>query len=380
MRRLSFTRVGLTYGLTRTNIKTFNDASSLLFQQLQFRSIAGPSALDGIVSSTLTPSITYNTVNNPVNPTGGKSYMYQFSLTGGPLGGNVNTITNVFDFKRYKQVNKKRNVLGFHASAAYISGFGGLEIPPYSRFYMGGEQDIRGYDIRSISPVTFIPTTTFQQLQFLDPTTLNAQGSPITRTISVPILTYSISLPGGDLQTYGNFEYRIPIVGPVTAALFVDGGTNGSVQTSALHITSQGLNSLTQQFPTATLPVSQGGAGLTPNLAISPGTNFRFRGSTGIEFVVQLPIIQAPFRIYYAYNINRLHSQLIAPTDFIEPSEISEQLGQNGQPIGLLPRTLPSEVWNLQVKPTLNQFLLNPGRLNYFEPLTTFRFTVSRTF
>ncbi len=381
VRKLSFTRIGLTYGLTRTNIKTFNEASSLLFQQLQFRNIAGPSALEGIVSSTLTPSISYNTVNNPMNPTGGKSYLYQFSLTGGPLGGNVNTITNVFDFKKYKQVNKKRNVLGFHASVAYINGFGGLEIPPYSRFYMGGEQDIRGYDIRSISPVTFIPTTSFQQFSFQDPTTIGASGLPITRTITVPILSYSISLPGGDLQTYGNFEYRIPIVGPVTAALFVDGGTNGIVQTGALHITSEGFQNLTQQFPSATLPLSQGGASLTPNLAISPGTNFRMRGSTGIEFVVQLPIIQAPFRIYYAYNINRLHQQLIAPTDFIEPSEISEQLDPvTHQPIGLLPRTLPPEVWQFQIKPALNQFLLNPGRLNYFEPLTTFRFTVSRTF
>jgi len=264
---------------------------------------------------------------------------------------------------------------------AYINGFGGLEIPPYSRFYMGGEQDIRGYDIRSISPVTFIPTTSFQQFSFQDPTTIGASGLPITRTITVPILSYSISLPGGDLQTYGNFEYRIPIVGPVTAALFLDGGTNGIVQTGALHITSEGFQNLTQQFPSATLPLSQGGAGLTPNLAISPGTNFRMRGSTGIEFVVQLPIIQAPFRIYYAYNINRLHQQLIAPTDFIEPSEISEQLDPvTHQPIGLLPRTLPPEVWQFQIKPALNQFLLNPGRLNYFEPLTTFRFTVSRTF
>jgi len=34
-------------------------------------------------------------------------------------------------------------------------------------------------------------------------------------------------------------------------------------------------------------------------LAIAPHTNFRLRGSAGIEFVVQLPIVQAPFRLYY---------------------------------------------------------------------------------
>ncbi len=49
IKRFSFARFGLSYGLTRTNIQAFNQASSLLFEQLQFRSIAGPSALNGIV-------------------------------------------------------------------------------------------------------------------------------------------------------------------------------------------------------------------------------------------------------------------------------------------------------------------------------------------
>src|SRR5690242_17425866 len=95
VRRLSFMRVGLTYGLTRTDITAFNDASKLLFQSIQYRSFAGPSALNGIVSSTITPTITYNSVDNPVNPTTGKSWLYTMAFTGGPLGGNVNTITNV---------------------------------------------------------------------------------------------------------------------------------------------------------------------------------------------------------------------------------------------------------------------------------------------
>ena len=99
------------------------------------------------------------------------------------------------------------------------------------------------------------------------------------------------------------------------------------------------------------------------------GTNFRLRGSTGVEFGVQLPIVQAPFRIYYAYNINRLHSEIISPPDYINPSELK-----------LLQGTLPPEVYNSQVLPLLQEFSLNPGRLNYFEPKTTFRFTVGKTF
>ena len=375
VRRLSFTRIGLQYGLTRTNITAFNDASKLLFTQLQFRSIAGPSALNGIVSSTITPTITYNTVNHPINPTGGKSYFYSTAFSGSPLGGNVKSISNVFDWKLYHPVNKRRNVLGLHASGAFITGYGGGEPPPYSRFYMGGESDIRGFDIRSITPVTFIPVATNQQFTYLCGTCLNGFGQPTQRTINVPVLGYTISFPGGDLQGYGNVEYRVPIVGPVQAVLFFDGGTTGIIRKNALRLDPTGFSNLTTQFPAAAQD-----AGLTQQLSISHGTNFRPRGSAGIEFVVQLPIIQAPFRIYYAYNVNRLHSQIVAPQDFINPSEISEKLGPDGLPIGFLPRTLPPDVWANQVKPTIQQLLNNPGRLNYFEPLRTFRFTVSRTF
>jgi outer membrane protein insertion porin family len=65
LRRYAFTRVAVSYGLTRTNITTYNQASELLFTQLQYQSIAGPAALNGILSSTITPTISYNTINNP---------------------------------------------------------------------------------------------------------------------------------------------------------------------------------------------------------------------------------------------------------------------------------------------------------------------------
>jgi outer membrane protein insertion porin family len=360
VKRLSFTRLSLTYGLTRTNIESFNAASTLLFEQLQFRSVAGPSALDGIVSSTVTPSVTHNTIDNPQNPRKGRSYFYSLAVSGGPLGGNVNTVTNVFSFTQFRPIFKKRNVLGLHFTSAYTTGYGGKEVPPFSRFYMGGENDLRGYDIRSISPVTFIPTATSQTFTFTDPTTLSGSGTPLQRSFTVPILTYTATLPGGDIQTSGNIEYRIPLVGPVTASLFLDGGTDGIVRQSALKLNPTGLTSLEQQFPASNV---------SGQLSIASGTNFRLRGSTGIEFGVQLPIVQAPFRIYYAYNLNRLHSEILSPPDYINPNELK-----------LLQGSLPPEVYNTQVLPLLQEFVLNPGRLNYFEPKTTFRFTVGKTF
>jgi outer membrane protein insertion porin family len=357
VKRLSFTRVGLNYGYTRTNITTFNDASKLLFTATQFRSIAGPSALNGIVSSTLTPTITYNTINNPVNPTGGKSYFYSVAFQGGPLGGNVNTITNVFEWKMFHPVNKKRNVLGYRFTTAYTTGYGGKGVPPFSRFYMGGEQDLRGFDIRSVSPVTFIPTATATTISYRNP----FAGGTLT-SFTVPVLTYSPTLPGGDYQGTGNVEYRIPIVGPVTAALFADVGTDGILQKSALRLDPGGFQNLLQQFPTS---------GVSQSLPIARGTNFRLRGSTGIEFVVQLPIIQAPFRIYYAYNLHRLYQEIVSPTPFIDQNE--KNFLKNAF-------SFDPNIYNLQIKPQLDFIQQNPGRLNYFEPSHAFRFTVSRTF
>jgi outer membrane protein insertion porin family len=322
--------------------------------------VAGPSALNGIISSTITPSVSHNTIDNPQNPRKGRSYFYSVAFSGGPIGGNVNTITNVFSFTQFRPIFKKRNVLGLHFTAAYTTGYGGGEVPPFSRFYMGGENDLRGYDIRSISPVTFIPTATAQTFVFTDPTTLSGSGTPLQRSFTIPILTYTATLPGGDVQTSGNIEYRIPIVGPVTASLFLDAGTDGIAKESALKLNPAGLTSLQQQFP---------GSNVSGQLPIASGTNFRLRGSTGIEFGVQLPIVQAPFRIYYAYNINRLHSEIISPADYINPADLA-----------LLKSSLPPEVYNTQVLPLLQEFIVNPGRLNYFEPKTTFRFTVGKTF
>src|SRR4030095_9301169 len=121
--------------------------------------------------------------------------------------------------------------------------------------------------------------------------------------------------------------------------------------------------SLTCAFPTAKL---------SANLPIQSGTNFRLRGSTGIEFVVRLPIVQAPFRIYYAYNVHRLHQAIVAQQPYIDPNEIAF-LKSTLDPID-------ANIYKFQLVPLINAIQNNPGQLNYFEPKTTFRFTVSRTF
>ena len=44
-----------------------------------------------------------------------------------------------------------------------------------------------------------------------------------------------------------------------------------------------------------------------------PGTNWVVRMSTGLELQTMLPVLNAPFRIYYAYNALRLDSSATPP-------------------------------------------------------------------
>ena len=112
-------------------------------------------------------------------------------------------------------------------------------------------------------------------------------------------------------------------------------------------------------------------APLAKTLSVYQGTNFRIRNSTGIELGINIPIIQAPFRIYWAYNLNRLYSQITAPDPYLNPSTVTNWKNTLD--------SITPNLWENEIVPQLG-FLNNPGRLNYFEPRTTFRFTVGKTF
>ncbi len=358
LKKRAFTRVSLTYGLTRTNITTYNDASNLLFTQLQYLAIAGPSALNGIIASTVTASINHNTIDNPINATSGKSYFYSIAFTGGPIGGNVNTITNTGQYTYFHPINHRRNAVGFRVLGAYTTGYAGKEVPPYSRFYMGGENDLRGFDIRAVTPVTYIPSVVNQPIGF--------QYHGGNYTLTVPVVAYTITFPGGDTQAVGNFEYRIPIAGPVSMSLFADVGTDGTLRKSGLRLDPTGISNINTTFPLANQQ---------EQLQIASGTNFKLRASTGIEFIVNLPIVQAPFRIYYAYNPLRIHQTIVAPNDLYNSQNLTLQC----KALGFVDQLNPNKCDPAILAPVQN-ILQNPGRLNYFEPASTFRFTVSRTF
>ena len=363
LRKFRFTRVGITYGWSTTNINAVSEAAKLLFESVQFRSLAGPSSLSGIHSSKISPTITYNTVDNPLNPTHGKSFYYGLGFEGGPLQGNVNTITNTFTMTYFHPTYHHRNTIGFRLLASDITGYGGVQIPPFDRFYQGGENDVRGFDFYTISPFVAIPNSFTTAVTYFDPRTVPAKLVTIP---NVPITTFIPTRPGGDFQTVTNLEYRIPIAGPVELDLFNDLGINGIIRKSDLALSSSAVGLLQQQYPNRDFPDLK----IAGNLPVIAG-NFTPHTSAGVQVVVQLPIINAPFRFYYAYNYLRLNETITGPRGgYALPDPLRQSLAD-------------INVLTTQVAPELNQILdqqVQRVPAGLVEPTHTFRFTVSRTF
>jgi outer membrane protein insertion porin family len=390
LKKLGFTRLGLTYGFTNTSITGLSTASTALFSVLQFQQLQGPSSLTGIHESKVTPTLSYNTVDSPVNPTHGKSIFFSTSFEGGPLGGNVNTSSTIVEAKYFRPTYHRRNVIAMRVIGAFETGYGGKVIPPFSRFYLGGEDTLRGFDVRTVSPVVFVPTLSNTPVSYTNPHTLDGNGNPINGTINIPTLSYQTSFPGGDTELVANFEYRIPLFPHVALSIFGDAGATGAIQHDQLQLNSTDLSSLQNTFP----PLNGTTASrINATLPFQPGTNFKPRTSAGLELVIQLPIVQAPFRIYWAYNFNRMAEVITAPqTQF--PGNVNNVVAMTtlcNPDKGIttncfdpnwtsFSRNLPTDVWNSQVVPAIVNAFNNPQRTNFFDPIRTFRFTVSRTF
>ena len=319
--RTGVTRVGVSYQLSRASITTFNDNTRNVFQSLAFRSgVAGQNQLDGIVTSLLSPSFTFSSLDRAVGPHGGRDFNLAVQIAG--VGGNVKYISPVASFRQYYpmkglRINREgHNVLAMRMQFAHVTGFGGEVAPPTNRIYGGGENDVRGFDIRAASPYTFIPNKVLFNLTNPDGSTVPRDPTqPNLGNVQIPLPIYRLVTIGGDTQFTGNIQYNIPIVNQVTFGIFTDFGLTGDLQPGQLRQSVAG-QSLTSS-PSYGCPVFTNGAcfgGQTVSfpllLKTVPGTNFVPRMSNGAEIQVILPIVNAPFRIYYAYNPLRLYKNL----------------------------------------------------------------------
>jgi outer membrane protein insertion porin family len=177
-----------------------------------------------------------------------------------------------------------------------------------------------------------------------------------------------------------NAEYRIPIAGPVTFSFFNDFGIDTALNKGQLKQSPEGFDTLISGgfgctgFDTSgACIIAKAGTdvGFLKNIHPISGTNFVPRMSTGAELSVIMPVINAPFRLYWAYN----------PLRLTERPYCNLGLGKNNQ-------SCSAELITRDMFPqggagdyTFNEVVSAYGARDTFrEPRKTFRFTISTTF
>jgi outer membrane protein insertion porin family len=293
-RRLGRTNWSLSGGYTYQKINISNILSGYetyaLGQFVGYAPTNDYTQLNNIIRSEVTPMLRYNTTNAYFNPTRGTSIDITAAVSGGLLGGDFSMIKPSIEVRHFfpdRWLSNGRNVFGFHFIGQYIQAFNKSSVPFFDRFYTGGENSIRGFDIRSVSPLAISSTPQY------DP-----NGNPIIDLkTGLPKVNSNIISIGGDTLGIFNFEYRIPIAGPLSLALFYDAGISHVSRTQSLgHFGASRID-------------------------IVSSTNNALRGSTGAEFQFILPVISAPFRLIFAFNPQRLNEKILLGNSAIRLNE-----------------------------------------------------------
>lgn len=387
-----FSRVGLTYQFSATTIQDPAANSSNDPTQIIPVIYAQPN----IITSRITASFVYDTrqpAKNGIDTLSGSQLAISAALAG--LGGDVRTYQPSVTYSRFIPIRKRKSkdpeVFAFRLQAGTIGSWaisdtirnansiafvGG--VPVYERYFLGSENDIRGYNSRAIGPVAPFDTyvTTRNVVVATNPsgtanTTTGLNSRDAAEIASLGQLTGSggtnpalfsnnFRFIGGDTQLLANVEYRIPIFGPATLALFADVGSVFNLRKTGTQvinseflgddtflgpgvITALGLRNtpaLESSFgsilyfrdrvmtkadfihefcrgnrfgcPTSLSPQVQQfylrGEAQQNSLLLVDDAKFNkigdFKSSIGVELRVQVPIVNVPFRLIYYYNPN----------------------------------------------------------------------------
>ena len=391
-----FSRVGLTYQFSSTSISDppVNESDD------PNERIPVIYAVPNIITSRITGTFVYDTrqpAANGIDTVGGSQLSASLAFSG--LGGDVRTIAPSLSYSKFIPVRRKKSknpeVFAFRILAGHIQSFAITDaiknansiayvggIPVYERYYLGSENDIRGYTSRSIGPVapfdTYIRSSNVSVAVNPSGTPVPPQGFPagsplLDELAQVGVLTgYDGANPaiyarqprfiGADTQLLGNFEYRIPIFGPATMAVFADIGTVFNMMRTGTQIINTeflpddsflGPGRLTA-ISLINSPALESiyGSMLYYNNRLLTKTEFRnlfcggnrlgcptslpggidqfylrgdvqqtsllrvddaafnsigdIRSSIGVELRVQVPIVNVPFRLIYYYNPNAI--------------------------------------------------------------------------
>jgi outer membrane protein insertion porin family len=192
--------------------------------------------------SKFTPTVIHNTVDQPIFPTSGRRLTASIDIAG--VGGNTSFLKPRMEAVWFLRQNTRMS-LGMRALWEYVRPYRDtIELPIFERLFLGGEYSVRGFDTRTIGPQ--------------DPTT----GLVL----------------GGNKSLLFNIEQNFTIAGQVRFILFYDAG---QVQSG---------------------PQRQEDGSLRPGRAFVLRD---FKTSTGAEVRFFMPVLNVPFRLIFAQNLQR---------------------------------------------------------------------------
>jgi outer membrane protein insertion porin family len=152
-----------------------------------------------IHNSSLRPAWVFDSRDNPFEPTQGQKISLAAEYAGGPLGGDNEFIRPEIGYSIFRPVSNypTKTLIAFNAEGGLIHATDNKPINVLERFFLGGENSIRGHRYRSI---------------FLRDKT----GQPL-RDANAVIL-------GGNSYVQFNLEYHFVLGGPFRVLLFTDAG------------------------------------------------------------------------------------------------------------------------------------------------------------
>jgi outer membrane protein insertion porin family len=105
------------------------------------------------VESRIEPTFIFDTVDNPFAPRRGMRITGGSRIAGGVFGGNVNYVRPEAEWIAYIP-HMRRTAVGLRGQIGYLLPYSGTEtLPYYLRYFLGGENQIRGFDLRTVGPI-----------------------------------------------------------------------------------------------------------------------------------------------------------------------------------------------------------------------------------
>lgn len=290
------TQASLSYSLTSTNLLDAPMNSSVNIGEI---------SQEKIRIASLTPSIIHDTLDRDFDPREGSRLVVATELGARLLGGSLNAVMPSVDYRRFFRLDRARReprVIGLRVRASHIASFGERlsaqalaavdGVPIFRRFFLGGETEVRGYDLNSIAPLARVD-------RFLAP----PGETPI-------LLSSEVRPVGGDSRIIFNAEYRTPLIWQFSAAAFFDLGASlnaRSLKEERFESTTR-VEPFTQPLPLITV--------LRP-LDRSEDHFPSYRASLGGELRFQIPFLNLPARLILSFNPNAQRnlpeSLLLAP-------------------------------------------------------------------